>query len=860
MFIDSVLEFDVLEQATHTFETKTNVVRSRVGTEQRIPIYSEHRLRVDLGDLLLNKTELTTLISFYNTAKGKTNSFRYRCIADFTLSNTKEVYKTVNQAQAYTQGILVPVDATNQNFRIVKIYGIGFTKATKSIDHPRSGTIKIYDEDQVEILAGFTIDYNTGRVDFTTPQTSDRFVSGEFDYEMRFEQDTLTNNITVVTGEDCTTFYQINNLSLIEVRSKVAPVFGTTNNTKYLYYNNIYAVGVQLVFEFEPFTTFGESFITKLDLDGADFEIRELLEPSHVTDADINKGQFQGNIVRDNEKNYLLTYFLAARGKLGLISLNINGDIDCYRFDSDSISFTLNANFNQELYDIGSNCETRFYDVSALEFVGLRFAEWQLFTNHNTTEATNDGQIRCPTMGDDPTYEAKLQNVLDEINTILNARHSTALTYAFFTTGDAEGNWLRDNNSTEDDYQLIFQTNVELEVDFDGYVNGYPRNKALEPLTRYTDDRTDQVNRATKISRQFYILFNETDLNTPGISTAVIEQIDDAIRESDPYDSLSYRDGTLNTNSEWMQFMVLPYDMTTKSILTALTYSEHLNNGFNSQVVLTLVRCVKITTVDNTVYTFNEGDFDIVVESLTYKAGGLAEPSAVSKKADLSADNINIKALIDTNEISEADLISGRFDSAEILVFIVNWLNIPATIPDDSILLRGYVGDIELTDNTFTLQVDDISSKLLTKATYKSSPTCHYIFGSAECGVNLAPLTYTGAVSFIDPIIEFNRIKINPAEAIIQFEEGVLTFTSGVLNGLSFTVQDNNIVTTVLQIITIYESFPFLPAEMDTITITGGCRKTITDCRFYNNFERFGGIPALGSNWMPGNDRILRGD
>lgn len=860
MFIDSTLSFAVLEQATHTFETKTNVVRTRVGTEQRIPIYSSHRLRVELGDLLLNKTEITSLISFYNTMKGKTNSFRYKCNADFTLSNTREDYKTVNQAPVYSQGVLVPVDATNQNFRIVKIYGVGFTKAYKSIDHPKSGTIKIYDEDQVEIVSGFTINYNTGRVDFTTPQTADRFVSGEFDYEMRFEQEALPNDIRIVTGDDCTTYYQINNLSLIEVRSKSAPVFGTTNNTQYLYYNNIYAVGAQLVFENEPITTFGESFITKIDKDSSDFEIRALLEPSHVTDPDIQKGQFQGNIVSENEKSYLLCYFLAARGKLALISLEINGVVDAYRFDTDSISFTLRALYNQDSYTLNNNCDVRTYDVSALEFIGLRFAEWQLFNNHITTEATSDGQIKCPELGDDPTYETKLQNVLDEINTILNARHSTALTYAFFYVADAEGNWLLEIDTSDDDYHLIFQTNKELEVDFNGYVNGYPRNKALEPLAQYTSDRSDLIARATKNPRQFYILFNETDLNTPGIGTAVIEQIDDAIRETAPYDTASFRDPTVNSNPEWMQFMVLPYNMTNRSILTALTYTEHLSTGFNSQTVLTLVRCVKITTFDNTVYTFNEGDFDIVVDGLTYTAGGLSDPTAVAKKADLSADNINIKALIDTSEITESDLITGKFDNAEVLVFIINWLKVPATIPDDSILLRGFVGDLELTENTFTLKVDDISVKLLTKATYKASPTCHYGFGSPECGVNTAPLTYTGVVQAAFPIIEFNLIKISPSEPTLQLEEGILTFTSGVLNGLSFTISDSNIVTTVDHRITIYEKFPFLPASLDTLTIVAGCRKTITECRSYNNFERFGGVPALNENWMPGNDRILRGD
>jgi uncharacterized phage protein (TIGR02218 family) len=99
---------------------------------------------------------------------------------------------------------------------------------------------------------------------------------------------------------------------------------------------------------------------------------------------------------------------------------------------------------------------------------------------------------------------------------------------------------------------------------------------------------------------------------------------------------------------------------------------------------------------------------------------------------------------------------------------------------------------------------------------------CNRVLGDAGCGVNLAPLAVTGAAA---ALCTKNKLLSALSNPDVYFTQGVLTFTSGLLNGLTYMVK--SYVGGVVA-----PSYPFLvpPAAGDTFSITPGCDKTLATC------------------------------
>ena len=80
------------------------------------------------------------------------------------------------------------------------------------------------------------------------------------------------------------------------------------------------------------------------------------------------------------------------------------------------------------------------------------------------------------------------------------------------------------------------------------------------------------------------------------------------------------------------------------------------------------------------------------------------------------------------------------------------------------------------------------------------------------------------------------------------FNDGIITFTSGQNNGLSFEIKSWDGTN-----LTLFLPLEFPAAVSDTFTIEPGCNKTTGDCsNKYNNIVNFRGEP-----FIPGMDRFL---
>ncbi len=137
----------------------------------------------------------------------------------------------------------------------------------------------------------------------------------------------------------------------------------------------------------------------------------------------------------------------------------------------------------------------------------------------------------------------------------------------------------------------------------------------------------------------------------------------------------------------------------------------------------------------------------------------------------------------------------------------------------------------------------------------KASPICRWRFGDENCGINLAPLTYTGTVS---GIVSNQEITTNLTPTA-NLEYGYIEFLSGVNQGLIYNVAANTAGR-----INLLASLQFPPTVGDSLKAVAGCKRDQWACRdTWSNFLNFGGEPgkwSAKSGFFPGTDKLISPD
>lgn len=308
-----------------------------------------------------------------------------------------------------------------------------------------------------------------------------------------------------------------------------------------------------------------------------------------------------------------------------------------------------------------------------------------------------------------------------------------------------------------------------------------------------------------------------------------------------------------------------------KTISDAL--KAHLSQG-----QMTLAHIWKIKRQDGTILGFTTHDLDIAYDngdgdgSVAYLGDTGFVNTAVAGNSDLSVDNMEVTAFLESESLTESDLRAGLYDESVIKVMLVNW----ADLTMGHLLLRqGTLGIVKLKNGKFTAELRGLAYKLTTVLGRTYGPLCRATFGSGANGIdvgddsrNLNVAQYlchidvtlyrqTGSVASASD----NRTIVPSAGLVMRgsatptaaapakwFNDGIITFTSGQLNGQSAEIKGWDGTT-----LTFYLPLQFVPLAGATFTIEPGCNKTTSDCQGkYNNIVNFRGEP-----FIPGMDQIL---
>lgn len=266
----------------------------------------------------------------------------------------------------------------------------------------------------------------------------------------------------------------------------------------------------------------------------------------------------------------------------------------------------------------------------------------------------------------------------------------------------------------------------------------------------------------------------------------------------------------------------------------------HLN-----QEVMQLATCWKLTRRDNVVMGFTSHQKDITFESVQYKAATGFTPSAVSSHSGLEVDQLDVEAILDSNQIAVDDIHAGIYDFAEIEIFMVNYSDLTQ---GKLVLRRGWLGEIRYNESYFNAEVRGLGQKLTQTIGDLYSPRCRAAFADTYCGVNGASFTHTGTVEQVSNQRRFTDSSLAQEDGYYNY--GLVSFTSGHNNGLAMEVK-------YYQSDVIELALPMAYAIQvgDDYTIVAGCDKRFDTCKSrFSNAVNFRGEPHV-----PGNDKLISG-
>ena len=174
--INDRLDSDIEINAKARPRFSTEIVTTDGGWEVRNSrwAYPLHEFEFNLSPNLRDAEDFVNFRDLFYAAGGTHETFRFQHWADY-------------------QGFDERMEAVNGSttvFQFMKNYTRGATTRTRKITRPRNGTVALYVND-VQQMAGFTIDYDTGQVTFGVAPAAVPTADFEFDVPVRFADDEI---------------------------------------------------------------------------------------------------------------------------------------------------------------------------------------------------------------------------------------------------------------------------------------------------------------------------------------------------------------------------------------------------------------------------------------------------------------------------------------------------------------------------------------------------------------------------------------------------------------------------------------------------------------------------------------------
>ena len=271
----------------------------------------------------------------------------------------------------------------------------------------------------------------------------------------------------------------------------------------------------------------------------------------------------------------------------------------------------------------------------------------------------------------------------------------------------------------------------------------------------------------------------------------------------------------------------------------------------------TLCRCWEVRRRDGRTFGFTDHDLDLTFGGVTFRAGTGLSAQAVQKSTGLAANNTEVVGALSDASVTEADLMAGRFDGAEVMAWLVNWKD----VSQRHLLCRGNVGEVSTGGGEFRAELRGLSDRLNRTTGRVYQPVCDAALGDAACGIDLGSPAYS-AQGLVAAVAEMQELVLDGVAGFAEhwFERGSLTVLDGPAAGLGVAIK-RDLTEGPHRRVTLWQELRAPVAAGAQVRIVAGCDKRLATCRdkFANglNFRGFPHIP--GEDWMMAYPKQSRG-
>ena len=163
-----------------------------------------------------------------------------------------------------------------------------------------------------------------------------------------------------------------------------------------------------------------------------------------------------------------------------------------------------------------------------------------------------------------------------------------------------------------------------------------------------------------------------------------------------------------------------------------------------------LALCWRVARADGVTLGFTSHDAPLTVAGLSYASAPGMTPSAVVTTDGLDVDTMEVAGALSHDAITAADLNAGRYDGAEVRLFMADWRD-----PDAGqlVLARGTLGEVAAgigADAGFTATLRGPAAALAATVIETCSPECRAELGDARCRVAMRGRVQRLSVESVD--------------------------------------------------------------------------------------------------------------
>ena len=258
--------------------------------------------------------------------------------------------------------------------------------------------------------------------------------------------------------------------------------------------------------------------------------------------------------------------------------------------------------------------------------------------------------------------------------------------------------------------------------------------------------------------------------------------------------------------------------------------------------LVTLAWGWRLSRRDGVVIGLTSHDHDLIVGGVPYRAAPGMKPSALETNDSLDAATMDLEGAVTSDAIAAADLDAGRWDGAELELFVTDW-TAPEAAPVT--VARGSLGAVERRGAAFTAELQGVTRRLDAPVCPATSPSCRARLGDSACRVDLAPRTHLRRVV----AVEGRRVMLDMPLAAGAMAFGELLWMEGRACGLATPV-----VAEDAEALMLAEMPPVAPALPVRVRLVEGCDRRLATCR-----DRFANaVNFRGEAHLPGNDLLTR--